>query len=299
MAEGQDVIELSDEEHDSSGDDANEKGQGGEDGVTSPIILDRSRCQLRLPANLVTECLRFAHALKYSRNGIEGTGAADSELVSQLRNAGVISGDDLDPIAADLLRIANQASLIINVELRYGADSSTSTVWATPRQAVVSASLDPEYADFRPVDVLQLPHVLSELMVARHPSHVGEAPISVATQAVADAEGVLDKPDQAAKILVEAGLSDEQAQRVLDFQDADVRRWRINSTWSTEDGQDSSELRGIDAGDNGQWLVAMTGTREDRGQLTFTPQGHGDVMRALRSVLPRSWVGTPLKNPSM
>lgn len=300
MAESQDVIELSDDENDSTTHDTNGKKKDGNDvATTSPMILDRSRCQLRLPANQVTECLRFAHALKYSRNGIEGTGAADSELVGQLRRAGIVIGDDLDPIAADLLRIANQASLIINVELRFGADSSTSTVWATPRQAVVSASLDPDYAELRPVDVLQLPHVLSELMVARHPSHVGESPISVATKAVAEAEGVLDEPAQASKILVEAGLSEDQAQRVLDFQDADVRRWRINSNWSTEDGHDSSELRGIDAGDNGQWLVAMTGSREDRGQLTFTPQGHGDVMRALRSVLPRSWVGSPLKNLSM
>ena len=267
--------------------------------TTTAMILDRSRCQLRLPSNLVTESLRFAHALKYSRNGIDGTGAADSELVTQLRAAGIIVGDDLDPLAADLLRVANQASLIINVELRYGADASSSTVWATPRQAVVSSSLDPAFAEFRPVDVMQLPYVLSELMVARPPQNVGEAPISVATQAVAEAEAVLDDPDRAAKILVDAGLSSEQAQRVLDFQDADVRRWRVNSSWSTDDGQESSELRGIDAGGNGQWLVAMTGTREDRGQLTFTPQGHGDVMRALRSILPRSWVGTPLKNPGI
>jgi hypothetical protein len=287
MAEGQDVIER---------DGAVESEI---EAIPVEMILDRSRCQLRLPANLVTECLRFAHALKYSRNGIEGTGAADSELVGQLRAAGVIIDDELDPQAAELLGVANQASLIISVELRYGADTSTSTVWATPRQAIVSSSIDPAYSVFRPVDVLQLPHVLSELMVARPPSHVGEAPISVATQAVAEAEAVLDLPEQAAKILIDAGLSEEQARKVIDFQNADVRRWRINSTWSTEAGQDSSELRGIDAGANGQWLVAMTGSRGDRGQLTFTPQGHGDIMRAIRSVMPKGWVGRPLKNPSL
>ncbi len=304
MAESQDVIERGDEQDtDESSEAAEAAAEDGRPPVpsmsTTAMILDRSRCQLRLPSNLVTESLRFAHALKYSRNGIEGTGAADSELVSQLRGAGIIVDDDLDPLAADLLRVANQASLIITVELRYGPDTSSSTVWATPRQAVVSASLDPAFAEFRPVDVMQLPHVLSELMVSRPPSKVAEAPISVSTQAVAEAEAVLAQPDQAASILVGAGLSEEQAQRVLDFQNADVRRWRVNSTWSTDDGQDSSELRGIDAGENGQWLVAMTGSREDRGQLTFTPQGHGDVMRALRSILPRSWVGTPLKNPGI
>ncbi len=298
----QDVIERDDEQDmddqsETTDAVANDAATSATTMTTTAMILDRSRCQLRLPANLVTESLRFAHALKYSRNGIVGTGAADSELVNQLRAAGIIVDDDLDPLAADLLRVANQASLIITVELRYGSDTSSSTVWATPRQAVVSASLDPAFAEFRPVDVMQLPTVLSELMVSRPPTTVAEAPISVATQAVADAEAALDEPGRAAQILVEAGLSVEQAQRVLEFQDSDVRRWRVNSTWSTEDGQDSSELRGIDAGTNGQWLVAMTGSREGRGQLTFTPQGHGDVMRALRSILPRSWVGTPLKNP--
>ncbi len=303
MAESQDVIEHDEDRGMDEGSDGADATVGDAASSTTttatPMILDRSRCQLRLPANLVTESLRFAHALKYSRNGIEGTGAADSELVTQLRDAGIIVGDDLDPLAADLLRVANQASLIINVELRYGPDASSSTVWATPRQAVVSSSLDPAFADFRPVDVMQLPYVLSELMVSRPPSQVAEAPISVATQAVAEAEAVLEEPDRAAQILVDAGLSAEQARRVLNFQNADVRRWRVNSTWSTDDGQESSELRGIDAGENGQWLVAMTGSREDRGQLTFTPQGHGDVMRALRSILPRSWVGTPLKNPAV
>lgn len=304
MAESQDVIERDEDQGMDEGSEAadattNENQAPATTMTTTAMILDRSRCQLRLPANLVTESLRFAHALKYSRNGIDGTAAANSELVTQLRAAGIIDGDDLDPLAADLLRVANQASLIINIELRYGSDASSSTVWATPRQAVVSSSLDPAFAEFRPVDVMQLPYVLSELMVSRPPTQIAEAPISVATQAVAEAEAVLDEPDRAAQILIDAGLSVEQAQRVLDFQDADVRRWRVTSTWSTDDGQDSSELRGIDAGENGQWLVAMTGSREDRGQLTFTPQGHGDVMRALRSILPRSWVGTPLKNPGI
>jgi len=304
MAESQDVIERDDEQDadgpsDTTDGPADDTASADAADAGTAMILDRSRCQLRLPANLVTESLRFAHALKYSRNGIEGTGAADSELVNQLRSAGIITEDQLDPLAADLLRVANQASLIITVELRYGSDSSSSTVWATPRQAVVSAALDPAFAEFRPVDVFQLPAVLSELMVSRAPSSVAEAPISVATQAVAEAEAVLDEPERAAEILIEAGLSAEQADKVVDFQNSNVRRWRVNSTWSTEDGQDSSELRGIDAGDNGQWLVAMTGSREDRGQLTFTPQGHGDVMRALRSILPRSWVGTPLKSPSI
>ena len=296
MAESQDVIERDGEATDASSEGAVADPEPTV--VATPVILlDRSRCQLRLPADIVTDCLQLAEAIKYSRTGVDGV-SAHSELIERLRAAAIIVDDELDAQVADLLDVANQASLMINVELRFGSDSSSSIVWATPRQAVVSASIDPEMAEFRPVDVFQLPYVLSDLMVARPPSHVGEAPISVATQAVAEAEEVLDDRDTAAKILTEAGLSDEQAAKVLAFQEANVRRWRVQSTWSTDSGQESAELRGIDAGPNGQWLVAMTGNRENRGQLTFTPQGHGDVMRAIRSLMPRSWIGTPLRSPN-
>lgn len=258
------------------------------------VRFDRSRAQLRIPASFVPESLRFAHSLMYALNRAEKIQATNSKLVHELRAGGVIVDDDLDPIAADLLKVANQASLIIKVQLAYGPESSSSTIWATPRQAVVSAPLDPAFAELRPIDVYQLPYILSDLMVARPPTFVGEAPISVSTQAVARAEEQMGDPDHAITTLVAAGLSTEQAERVLRFQAANVRRWRVSSTWSTDQGQDSSELRGLDADDAGQWLVAMTGSREDKGQITFTPLGHGDLMRSLRSVLPRSWIGTPL-----
>lgn len=263
------------------------------------IRFDRSRAQLRVPAPFVPESLRFAHSLQYVLDRAQKVQASDSKLVHELRSAGVIVNDDLDPIAAELLNVANQASLIIKVQLAYGAESSSSTIWATPRHAVVSAPLDPDVAEFRPIDVYQIPFVLSDLMVARSPKFVGEAPISVSTRAVARAEEQLDDQGEAMSTLVEAGLSNEQAERVLAFQAANVRRWRVSSTWSTDNGQDSSELRGLDADEHGQWLVAMTGSREEKGQITFTPLGHGDLMRALRSVLPRSWIGTPLnKQPT-
>ncbi len=270
--------------------------------TTGGIIFDRSRSQLRVPEALVNECLRFTQALSLSLSvgdsksaGADKVRADNSELVKRLRAARVIVDDQLDPMAEELLTVCSQASLIIKVNLSYAAESSTSTVWATPRQAVVSSSIDPHYAEFRPVDVAQLPLVLGDLMVLRRPRFVGQSPVSVGTKAVAEAETQLGDADKALGTLVEAGLSPEQAQLIIDFQGANVRRWRVSSSWSTDEGTEASELRGLDAGPSGQWLVAMTGNRDEPGQMTFTPQGSGDVVRALRSVLPRSWVGTPLR----
>ncbi len=270
--------------------------------TTGGIIFDRSRAQLRIPEALVNECLRFTQALSLSLSvgdsksaGADKVRADNSELVKRLRAARVIVDDQLDPIAEGLLAVCSQASLIIKVNLSFATESSTSTVWATPRQAVVSSSIDPHFAEFRPVDVTQLPLVLGDLMVLRRPSYVGQSPVSVGTKAVAEAETQLAEADKAIGILIDAGLSTEQAQLIIDFQGANVRRWRVSSSWSTDDGTETSELRGLDAGPSGQWLVAMTGNRDEPGQMTFTPQGSGDVVRALRSVLPRSWVGTPLR----
>ncbi len=270
--------------------------------TTGGIIFDRSKAQLRIPEALVNECLRFTQALSLSLSvgdsksaGADKVRADNSELVNRLRAARVIVDDQLDPMAEELLSVCSQASLIIKVNLSYATESSTSTVWATPRQAVVSSSIDPHYAEFRPVDVAQLPLVLGDLMVLRRPKYVGQSPVSVGTKAVAEAETQLGDAGKATSVLEDAGLSAEQAQLIIDFQGADVRRWRVSSSWSTDDGTETSELRGLDAGASGQWLVAMTGNRDEPGQMTFTPQGSGDVVRALRSVLPRSWVGTPLR----
>lgn len=282
--------------------DTNTDGGGQPVHDTDDIVFDRTRSRLRMPETLVNDCLRFNQALTMSRSvsdsksaGTDKVLADNAELASRLRSARVMTDDQLDPMAENLLNVCSQASLIIKVNLSFANETSASTVWATPREAVVSSSLDPSFAEFRPVDVAQLPLVLSELMVLRRPSFVGQSPVSVGTKAVAEAETQLNNPEKAIATLVSAGLSGEQARLIIDFQGANVRRWRVSSSWSTDDGSESSELRGLDAGPSGQWLVAMTGNRNEPGQMTFTPQGAGEVVRALRSILPRSWVGIPLR----
>ena len=67
------------------------------------------------------------------------------------------------------------------------------------------------------------------------------------------------------------------------------------STWATDLGQQTAELQGIDAGRHGQWLLETWGDTERDRELVFTPQGDGAILRALRGVLPRNWIGTPLQ----
>ena len=260
-------------------------------------LLDRSRAQLRLPSDLVSESLRIAHIQSIPDVDVDLAATAPTEdALDRLEESDILVNGVLDPVAFELLDVVNQASMMVAVDLRYVADSSVATLWATPRDAVVSSSLDPDFVEFRPVPVSQMPQVLAQLIVLRSPKFIGDVPISINTQILSQAEKA-DGREAAIELLTEGGLDSDQAVLLLDLQREDVRRWRISSTWSTDDGKENTDLRGIDAGPSGQWLVAMTDPSGTQGQMTFTPQGHGEVMSAFRSVLPKNWTGTPINPP--
>lgn len=269
--------------------------------VERVAILDRSRAALRLPTDLLVESLKIAHVerqkKKFDRLPKGDSEELDSASIERLERAGVFHEGMLDPIAFELLDVVNTASLTITVDLRFGPQASAPGIWATPKLAVVSSSIDPHYVEFSGSEVGQLTQLLAQHVVLRSPQFIGQAPISVNINSLIEAEAKRHLPKEALEILGEAGLDDEQAQRVLIFQGDLVRRWRITSRWSTDEGQQGAELRGLDAGPDGQWLLGLTGSRNKNGQMTFTPQGHGDMMKALRSILPRNWVGTPLSKP--
>ena len=205
------------------------------------------------------------------------------------------SGDELDPIAAELLQVVGQASLLVAVDVSYGSDTSAATIWATPRQAVVSNPLDPAQTELEMVPVNQLPQILAQLVVLHPPAWVGDGPISVGVATLSEAL-TRSSRDEAVQVLATDGLNTEEALLMLDLQLPEIRRWRISSSWSTETGPDEAELVGLDAGPSGQWLESVTpGQNGETGLRTFTPLGHGEAMSALRTVLPRNWMGTPLQ----
>jgi len=250
---------------------------------------------LRIPADLLTEALRIAHLQTIPDLGTGSRSNGPSNEVLE-RLSPILADGELDPVALELLRVVNQASLMVAIDLSYLSDSSVPTIWATPREAVVSSSLDPDCIELRPVPVSQLPQVLAQLIVLRSPTFIGDAPITVSDRIVAEATAA-DGREAAVEVLTGGGLDADQAVLALDLQRPDVRRWRISSTWSTDGGPEMAELQGLDAGPSGQWLMTSTGPDESNPQITYVPQGHGEVMSSFRSVLPRNWMGTPLNRP--
>lgn len=257
-------------------------------------LLDRSRARLRLPADLLAPALDLAEVESMVRVELRpASQTATAEQVGRLAN--LMAGDHLDPIAVEVLQVVNKASLMVAVDLSYGPDASAATIWATPRQAVVSNPIDPTLVELEMAPVNQLPQILAQLVVLQSPSWVGDGAMSVGVDTLSEALGQSSR-DGAIGVLARDGLDTEQSLLILDLQLPEVRRWRISSSWSTENDPEGAELRGLDAGPSGQWLESTTPSQEgQQGLRTFTPLGHGEGMSALRAVLPRNWMGIPLK----
>lgn len=282
---------------DASTGDGGDTGAAEEGGLITPMF-DRSRALLRLPTRLVADTLDLAHV--QSMPAVSG-GVPEPEFpeaIDQLEAAGIMTNDVIDPVAHQLLEVVNQASLIVTIRLTYGEDASTSTIWATPRQAVLSSTLGEGHVDYQPVSVSQLPQTLAQLIVLQSPRFVGDVLLELDGSLLEQVTANRDDVDTASQLLIEAGLDSDQAVLLVDLQRPDARRWRITSQWSTEDGPLQAEMVGVDGGKSGQWLITAEQPADaEQPRVLYTPQGHGEVMSGFRGVLPKNWLGTPLNPP--
>lgn len=235
-------------------------------------IFDRSRSRLRIPIDILPEALRQAN----------GEGLASPVATVKLETGGVMANGDLHPSAAQLLQVIASASMMVAVDVQYDGDSSVTTIWATPSRAVVTSTLDAELVDIEPVRVARLPETLSDVILLSRPEVTADHQIVASTLVVANAERFADQPERARRALEAGGICPDDIERLLAFQSPTSRRWRISSTWATDGGQQMAELRGIDAGLHGQWLMEMRGDHTRDSELVFTPQDDGAILRALR-----------------
>jgi hypothetical protein len=250
-------------------------------------ILDRSRSRLRMPREVLPEAVRQA-----SRQGL-----ASPLATVRLETGGIIIDGRLDPIVAAMLNVIVDASLVLTVDVELEGDASVTTIWATPHRAVVTSALDPELVDIHPVRIARLPETLADVIMLRPSDTVETRTVTVPTPLYQRTEALgAQRPDGARDQLLEAGVAADDAELILKFQAPSTRCWQIGSTWATEEGRQKALVRGLDTGARGYWRVHFSEEGQWDDQLTFVPQNGEDVLRALREVLPRRWVGTAL-NP--
>lgn len=229
-----------------------------------------------------------------SRKRYNETAPADSEVAPTFKEANILAADSLAPLAKEMFEIINAASLEIKLTVSTKTKRSISYVWATPNRGIRTSSFDGTYIDLLPMATERIPQIISDLIVVRKPSQVGEAPISVSYETWQKATHTPDI-EAAILLLTDGGLEENQAIRLMQFQGNEARRWSISSRWSTEDGDDTAGLEGVDSGLDGQWLVAHTGDEANPGQLSYSPVSQSDLTKALRTVFPRSWISRALR----
>ncbi|MEL7157366.1 MAG: hypothetical protein AAFN30_12300 [Actinomycetota bacterium] len=237
-----------------------------------------------MPANILPEALEQ----------VAGRRLANPVAVVRMESGGIMVDGELDPLVTAMLKVVDTASLVVAVNVMAHGDASLTTIYATPQRAVITSSLDPDLVDIVPVRVARMPETLSDIILVRQPESIGKAPIEIPADDVARAEQLRGKPDLARAVLAGAGLDDDAVDVMLAVQNPGTRQWRITSTWAVDDDKsETAELRGVDAGPSGQWLLDGA---VDNGinMISLAPQGDGDVLRALRRVLPQFWVGRPL-----
>lgn len=279
---------MADTDNDSPGDGRDPIDPGS-------VLLDRSRARMRVPTELFDEVLQLAPT--WMGSDADGGARRNRKPDRAQQFAALFDGDRLDPVAEELIGVVNRASLIVAVDVSYRDDSSAATVWATPRMAVASTGLDRAQTELGLIPVNQLPQFLAQLIVLRPAVHVADRPLSIDAHALSRALAESD-PDDAVDLLMAEGIDPDAAHVLLRLHQPEARRWRISSSWSTESGPEEAELRGVDAGPDGQWLEATEGPGRIHGQHIFTPLDHGEGMSALREVLPRNWLGVPLGLPA-
>lgn len=247
-------------------------------------IFDRSRSRLRIPSTILSEALQQ----------VSGTRLATPVAVVRMESGGIMANGALDPLVDAMLRVIEGASLSVSVQVTAHGDSSLTTMYATPQRAVIASSLDPDLVDISPVRIPRMPETLSDIILLRPPESTGERPIEVPSEVMAQAEKLKSHPDKARDAFRSAGLGDGDVEVLIAIQNPGSRQWRITSTWSVDDNAvDAAELRGVDAGPAGQWLLSGR-LDEERGRYHLQPQGDGELLRALRGALPKYWVGRPL-----
>jgi hypothetical protein len=254
--------------------------------------MDKSSSTILVPVDLLDIAAELAEAQALPGRAEQANRELDAEHKARLEP--ILEPDGMfHPIAASILRVVARSSLTISIDLSYESDSSNPRIWSTARQAVASSGLFSDLYMLHPISASQLPQVIGQLLVLRPPSFVADSVLSIDRNDLMQATGSATH-DEAMAVLTETGLEPIEAALLLDLQRPNVRRWRITSTWSTPEGRATSELAGIDAGDNGQWLAVGTRRPDESIQLNYRPQGDGDTVRALRSVLPKLWTSTPL-----
>jgi hypothetical protein len=207
--------------------------------------------------------------------------------LAELEHSGVLHRGLLDPMVIAMVEVMTNPMLVVTIEVTTGNNPRLSTVWSTPRRAVVGQTCDRSRFDLLQVEPELLPFHLAQLtgLAPRpRPPFSGTIDLPAATlELAADLIGV--EPDLAEASLIAAGTPAAWIDRLLIVLAHQSARWTVESVWLGRSGNRSeARLAALDGGSAGYWRIA---TRAG-GRVAVTASDFDDLIQRLAALLPPS-----------
>ena len=212
-------------------------------------------------------------------------GAPTPPVAAELERSGVTVGGNLAARTAELVAVMTEPDLIVSVAVTTRDAELLSTIWSTGPQAVWGRPVDRDVYQLRSIEAVTIPLLLAQLTgVGRRPEPPFGGSIGMPSRALKKAlDFAGDDPDTALGILLDAGVDETWADRVLIANQHMRARWRVSSVWTPPDlGPSVHEATVLDAGPAGYWHI----TTSDTDHVTYTVASLAQTMRVLRGCLP-------------
>ena len=237
--------------------------------------IDRERRSVSIPRDLMPVVLAM--------HGGEPWGTVAD--VARLQDHGLAHAENLDPLLAGLVEVMTNPTLVITVEVAGAHSPQLSTIWGTPRRAVIGRTNDRQRFQLQQIEPQLLPFHLAQatgLGPRPQPPFLGGCSVSAAALSLAE-DLVAAEPDEAEHVLAAAGLGSPWSDRILIALAHRRSLWTVESVWlGTKHSRRGSRLSVLDAGSAGYWRL-----EGDRHQVDLTVTDFDSLLRRLAILLPK------------
>ena len=236
--------------------------------------IDHNRRSVSVPRRLMPVVLS-AHAGKLER---------PSPAITELCASGLMHDLELDPLAAALIEVMTDPTLVVTVEVSASASSRLATIWGTPHRAVIGTTDDSRRFDLMQIEPGLLPfHLAQATNLAPVSPLLFTGGFSLPATALDQAEDLATTDlDMAADAMAGMGTPKLWINRLLTALIERRSLWTVESVWvGGGRGRSAARLSVLDAGAAGYWRLSGPGNIVRVDVTNFD-----DIMHRFSALLP-------------
>lgn len=211
------------------------------------IAVDHARRSLSVPKRLMPGLLAV-HA---------GEQLRATATTAELEAGGLLARGTLDPLAATLLGVMTNPTLVVTVESAGARSKRLATIWGSHRRAVIGTTADQNQFELLQIDPELLPFHLAqitELSPRPVPPFHGATSLPRATLQRVERLVATDQ-HEAERELRQAGLADPWPDWILIALAHRRALWTVEAIWLHRSDRQADRVTVLDAGTAGYWTV--------------------------------------------